>query len=405
MWIIDSGAYRHMTGDHVNITSIREKRISQKVELGDNNSYAVKGIGKESIELESSNNIHINNVLYVPGLKNISVSIYCLEDKGDRITFVDGKVLVCPKGSSINNARVIGICNGRVYRILGQNAQALVHDEVNTSELWHRRYSHLHYQAFPSLNKMVVGVPELQSVHEVVCIGYALGKNVKKPFPSSDNISKEILNLIHSAVCGPMPLKSLGGSLYYVTFIVDFSQKTWMYLLKMKDKVFDKYQEFKAEMEKLIGKKIKTLMSDNGGEYTSKGIISFCREAEIKRELIVPHNPQKNGVAERKHISIEEYVKEMTNDQNLSMFIWGEASMATIYVHNRSPHRILKGMTLEEYFSRKKPSVEHLRIFGCPIYIHVPKDKRKKLEPSGKKGIFVGYSESSKSYRIYIPGQ
>ena len=62
-------------------------------------------------------------------------------------------------------------------------------------------------------------------------------------------------------------------------------------------------------------------------------------------------------------------------------------------------------MTPEEAFSWKKPNVEHLRIFGCPIYIHIPKDKRKKLEPSEKKGIFVEYSESSGAYRIYIPEQ
>jgi hypothetical protein len=66
--------------------------ISQRVELGDNNSYVVKGIVKASIELELGNNIHLNNVLYVPGLKKNFVSISCLEDKGDRITFVDGKV-------------------------------------------------------------------------------------------------------------------------------------------------------------------------------------------------------------------------------------------------------------------------------------------------------------------------
>jgi hypothetical protein len=62
-------------------------------------------------------------------------------------------------------------------------------------------------------------------------------------------------------------------------------------------------------------------------------------------------------------------------------------------------------MTLEEAFLEKKPNVEHLRIFGCPIDIHIPKDKRKKLKPSRKKSIFVGYSESSKAYRIYIPEQ
>ena len=62
-------------------------------------------------------------------------------------------------------------------------------------------------------------------------------------------------------------------------------------------------------------------------------------------------------------------------------------------------------MTPEEAFSGKKHNVENLRIFGCPVYFHIPKDKRNKLEPLGKKGIFLGYSESSKAYRIYIPEQ
>jgi hypothetical protein len=72
--------------------------------------------------------------------------------------------------------------------------------------------------------------------------------------------------------------------------------------------------------------------------------------------------------------------------------------MIVVYVQNRIFHRILKNMTPEEPFFGKKPSVEHLRIFGCPVHIHVPKDKKKKLEPSGKTGIFVGYSESSKAH-------
>jgi hypothetical protein len=125
----------------------------------------------------------------------------------------------------------------------------------------------------------------------------------------------------------------------------------------------------------------------------------------IRRDLTVPHNPQQNGVAKRKNRSIEETVKALLNVQGLSMFLWGEAAMTTIYVQNRSPHCILKDMTPEEAFSGKKPNVENLRIFGCPVYSHIPKDKRNILEPSRKKGIFVGYSESSKAYRIYIPEQ
>ena len=108
-----------------------------------------------------------------------------------------------------------------------------------------------------------------------------------------------------------MPVKSLGGSLYYVTFIDDFSRKTWLYLLKTKDEVFSKFQEFKAEVENPTNKKIKTLRFDNGGEYTSKELVAFCKAARIRRELIVPRNPQQNGVAKRKKRSIEETVKAL----------------------------------------------------------------------------------------------
>jgi hypothetical protein len=245
----------------------------------------------------------------------------------------------------------------------------------------------------------------LKSTHEGICKGCALGKNIKKPFPRSNKRSKEVLDLIHSAVCGPMPVKSLEGSSYYVIFIDDYSRKTWSYLLKTKDKVLSKCQEFKEKIENLMNKKIKTLRTDNGGEYTSKEFISFCKSTGIRREMTVPHNPQQNGVAERKNRSIEETVKALLNDQGLSMFLWGEATMTTIYVQNISPHHILKDMTPEEAFSGKKPNVQNLRIFGCPVYSHIPKDKRNKLEPLGKKWIFVGYNGSSKAYIIYIPEQ
>ena len=86
------------------------------------------------------------------------------------------------------------------------------------------------------------------------------------------------------------------------------------------------------------------------------------------------------------------------------MHLWAKAATTSVYVQNRGPHRVLGNKTPEEMFSREKPEVSHLRIFGCPVYIHVPKEKRSKLEPSGRKGIFVGYSESSKAFRVYIPG-
>ena len=94
-----------------------------------------------------------------------------------------------------------------------------------------------------------------------------------------------------------MAPKSLGGHLYYATFIDNHSRKTWVYLMKSKDEVSTKFQEFKAEVENLTERRIKILRSDNGGEYTSKEIMALYKESGIERELIVPYNPEPNGVA------------------------------------------------------------------------------------------------------------
>lgn len=84
-----------------------------------------------------------------------------MEDKGQRVAFVDGTVLVWPKGSSIDSTAVIGVHEGRLYRLLKHLAQALVHNDINPCELWHRRHAHLHYRALPTLKQMGLGVPDL----------------------------------------------------------------------------------------------------------------------------------------------------------------------------------------------------------------------------------------------------
>jgi hypothetical protein len=94
----------------------------------------------------------------------------------------------------------------------------------------------------------------------------------------------------------------------------------------------------------------------------------------------------------------------MNHDQDLPMCLWEEAAMAIIYVQNRLSHSALGFKTPEEMFTGKKPEVSHLKIFGCLVFIHIPKEKRNKPEPSEKKEIFVGYCEVSKAFIIYIPG-
>ena len=102
-------------------------------------------------------------------------------------------------------------------------------------ELWHRRLAHLHYRALPSLRKVVTGLPEFEVQHDGVCQGCALAKNVKKSFPNSDNRANGILDIIYSDLCGPMLVTTQSGHLYFMTFIDDYSQKTWIYFLKSKE--------------------------------------------------------------------------------------------------------------------------------------------------------------------------
>jgi hypothetical protein len=92
-----------------------------------------------------------------------------------------------------------------------------------------------------------------------------------------------------------------------------------------------------------------------------------------------------------------EAVKTMIHDQDLHMCLWEKEEMIVVYVENRLSHSALGIKTLEDMFTGKNPKISHLKIFGCPVFIHIPKEKRNKLEPSRKKGIFVGYCEVSKA--------
>jgi hypothetical protein len=99
-----------------------------------------------------------------------------------------------------------------------------------------------------------------------------------------------------------------------------------------------------------------------------------------------------------------ESIKAMIHDQDLPMHLWEEEVKTTMYVQNISPHKVLENKTPKEMFLVEKSEVGHFRIFGCPVFVHVPKEKRTKLDPSRWNRIFVGYSDTSKAYMIYILG-
>jgi len=197
-----------------------------KVELDDDGTYAIKGIGSTSFQLESGNVFGIEEILYVLGLKKNLISVEVLESKGYSVAFSKGKALMSPSNESMSSAMIIGAQEGGLYKVIGQVIQALGHEMINHCELWHRRFGHLNYNALLGLQKMVTGMPVFSFEHDSICRGYALGKNTKKVYPHSNRKTNSILDLIHSDLCGPMTSPSMNGCLYYIIFIDDCSRKT-----------------------------------------------------------------------------------------------------------------------------------------------------------------------------------
>ena len=200
-----------------------------------------------------------------------------------------------------------------------------------------------------------------------------------------------------------MQENSLCGSRYFVTFIDDKSRFTAVYFMKTKDQVLEKFKEYEAMVTNMTEKKIKILRSDNGGEYTSKEFSNYLKEKGIQHQLSVPRTPQQNGVAERMNRTIQETARSMMHNAEQDKKFWAEAVCTAVMIRNRSPTVSVDNMTPYECFYGRKPDVSHFKVFGCKAYMHVPKENRKKWDSKTKKCIFVGYSITSKGYRLYDP--
>jgi hypothetical protein len=158
IWLIDSGASRHMTGYRDQLIDLVEKESHLHVVLGDNAKYTMKGVGTSTFQLDSDIPLQLSEVLYVPGMKRNLIFVSALEDKRYKVTFSEGKVLAWHKNSHMDYARVIGVRENSLYRLTVRLVQVLLHDTITLSELWHKRLAHLHYRALPA---KVIDIPEI----------------------------------------------------------------------------------------------------------------------------------------------------------------------------------------------------------------------------------------------------
>lgn len=174
-----------------------------------------------------------------------------------------------------------------------------------------------------------------------------------------------------------------------------------MYTLRSKDQVYEAYEDFKAMAERQTGLKLKVLRSDNGREFINGRFSASLRQDGIRHQRSCPYTPEQNGIAERMNRTILEKVRSMLNDAKMQKKFWAEAVNTAVYLINRCPTRTLQGKTPEEAWTGKKPYVGHLKIFGSVAMVHVPKQRRLKLDPKSTKCVFVGYADDVKGYRLY----
>ncbi|KAH0685102.1 hypothetical protein KY289_022854 [Solanum tuberosum] len=316
----------------------------------------------------------LNNVKHAPDVRLHLISVGVLDDEGYVSTNGDGKWKLI-KGSLV-------VARGNKRHGLYWTTTSACVDMVNVVEsdsssmLWHKRLSHISEKGLNVLAKKKL-LSNFKSAKLEKCEHCLAGKQNRVSFKSYPPSRKtELLELVHSDLCGPMKTKTLGGALYFVTFIDDCSRKLWVYVLKTKDQVLGVFKQFQASVERETGKKLKCVRTDNGGEYCGP-FDEYCKHQGIRHQKIPPKTPQLNGLAERMNRTSMERVRCLLSEAKLPSSFWGEALLTAAHVINLSPAVALQNDVPNSVWYGKDVSYDHLRVFGCKAFIHVPKDERK----------------------------
>ncbi|GKB84553.1 retrovirus-related pol polyprotein from transposon TNT 1-94 [Tanacetum coccineum] len=215
--------------------------------------------------------------------------------------------------------------------------------------------------------------------------------------------AKDLLGLIHTDVCGPFKIMSRQGANYFVTFNNDFSRYGYVYLLKHKHEVFETFKVFQKEVENQLGKTIKSLRSDRGGEYMSQEFLDHLKEHGIIAHQTPPYTPQFNGVSERRNRTLLDMVRSMMSQTTLPKSFWDYALESAARILNMVPTKKVD-KTPYEVWHGQAPKLSYLKVWGCEAL--VKRDtltKPDKLEPRSIKCIFVGYPKEMMGYSFYYP--
>ncbi|KAJ9561710.1 hypothetical protein OSB04_006870 [Centaurea solstitialis] len=253
--------------------------------------------------------------------------------------------------------------NSEIYHISKRSK-----DIEDQTYLWHCRLGHVNKKRVELLLKGgFLGNFDYKPFDN--CESCLSGKMTKQPFNNENERATDLLEIIHTDVCGPFSHVARGGYRYFITFTDDFSR-------------------------------IKFLRSDRGGEYLSDEFDNHLMECGIVSQLTPPYTPQMNGVSERRNRTLLDMVRTMMCHSTLPISFWGHALETAAHILNRAPTKSVE-KTPYELWKGKKPNISFLKIWGCEVYVKRPTSE--KLKPKSDKCFFVGYPKTTVGYYFYNP--
>lgn len=405
-WCLDSGATSHMCNDESQFVDLIPIK-NEKVKLANNESTCIKGKGTVVLCVkidEREQIIRLNNTLFVPNLKTNLLSVSKASINGRRVIFDESKAVI-----RTHDDKVIAEAKrtGDLYTLKCFERESANLAEYDTTMDWHCRYGHLNEQDLRKLSskQMVLGMPKLNTQAMSKCEVCILGKQSATPMPKASETKVEnLLDVVHSDVCGPMRTRSIGGAKYFVTFVDGKSRWVDVYFLKSKSEVKPTFLKYKMLVENQKERKIKILRTDNGLEYCGKDFTDELEKSGIRRERTVEYTPQQNGVAERMNRTLVEMARCVMLQADLPNGFWAEAISTAAYIRNRCPTKpLVENMTPHEVWFGKMPVVSHFRHFGSKAFALNKRPQKGKFDPRSVECTMVGYSDESKAYRLWDP--
>ncbi|XP_043470934.1 uncharacterized protein LOC122504102 [Leptopilina heterotoma] len=395
-WWLDSGATEHMSFNQENFVELNVINHKRHVKVGNGTLLEVKGIGKVKLEAWNGKEwreTELGNVLFVPDLDVNLFSLSAVLDKGFVMQSDKEKCQLLDKDGNI---RAIASREGKLFGMIFKSNKLSQCNIVESLTDWHKKLAHINFDQVRKILKMhdIDYKEELNSV----CIDCLAGKQHRLSFPRSESRAKISGELIHMDLCGPFEVPSLGGSRYFLLLKDDFSGYRHVYFVKNKSEVKEKVCNFFQLVENQTGNKIITVRSDNGLEFLNKDLTAVTERMGICHEKSCVYTPEQNGRAEREMRTLVEAARTFLHSTQLDKMFWAEAINSVVFVLNRVGSSPQKEHTPYQLWYGKECQMSVFKQFGLKVSVHVPKQKRLKLDAKNRIGTFVGYDDCVKDF-------